>query len=171
MDKFREVLSSLETSAPQRRPGMLRSSKVAPGAPPAAIATEPPGPALVATPPPEMFRELTALDDRLVEALGRGDIRIVRCAWLLAQPLEFRMLPRQQLEAVEAAGATPSPLLSPDEAVALIRRSTRSLGVLSTGWLSPGHPDPAGARVQVLRRTVAERPHIGGLFFECATLS
>jgi hypothetical protein len=48
--------------------------------------------------PPEVLAILSALDDRLVEALERGDILFVRAAWLLAQPAEFRMVWRQKLE-------------------------------------------------------------------------
>jgi hypothetical protein len=42
--------------------------------------------------PPEVLAILSALDDRLVGALERGDIRFLRSAWLLAQPPEFRMV-------------------------------------------------------------------------------
>ena len=48
---------------------------------------------------------LTTLDDRLVRALEVGDIRLVRAAWLLAQPADYRMVQRQDLEALEAGGA------------------------------------------------------------------
>jgi hypothetical protein len=38
---------------------------------------------------------------------------------------------RQELEAMEKSGVTPSPLLSPQEAEALLRRGQRAVGVLS----------------------------------------
>ena len=76
---------------------------------------------------------LTALDDRLVRVLEVGDIRLVRAAWLLAQPEGYRIQRRQDLEALEQSGASPSPLLSPEEAVTLIRKGNRSAGVLSYG--------------------------------------
>ena len=64
--------------------------------------------------------------------LGSGDIRLVRSAWVLAQdPESFRMPHRQALEAMEKSGVSPSPLLSPQEAEALLRRGDRGVGVLS----------------------------------------
>ena len=72
---------------------------------------------------------ISFIDDRLVEALGAvGDtpIRLVRASWLLEQP---RILTRQQLEEREGQGE--APLLSPEEAVALVRKGRRAVGVLS----------------------------------------
>ena len=76
---------------------------------------------------------LTALDNRLVSVLGVGDICFVRSSWLLAQPDEYRIQRRQDLETLERSGASPSPLLSPKEAVALVRKGNRSAGILSYG--------------------------------------
>ena len=116
--------------------------------------------------PPDVYQALTAFDDRLVEALANAVIRLVCAAWLLAQPTDFRMPFRQQLEELERSGASPSPLLSPAAAVALIRQGKRGAGAITHGWLSPGDPDPAGRRMQVVRRAIKARPHIKGLFFE-----
>ena len=82
--------------------------------------------------PAEIRSALTKLDDRLVKVLHAGDIRLVRSAWLLAQPSGYRIARRQDLEALEASGASPSPLLSPEEAVALVREGNRSAGALTT---------------------------------------
>ena len=75
------------------------------------------------------------LDDRLVQALDDRTevpaIRFVRSSWLLAQPPDFKMPYRQKLEEIELSGASPSPLLSPDEAEQLIRRGNRSVGSLT----------------------------------------
>ena len=116
-----------------------------------------------------MRAALTALDDRLVEALRRGDVSLMRAAWLLAQPANFRLVRRQDLEALGARDG-PSPLLSPEEAVALVRKGTRGVGVASHGWLSAGSPDPAGARVQLLRDALEERPYIEAVFFDFPSL-
>jgi hypothetical protein len=118
-----------------------------------------------ATLPDDVCAALTPLDDRLAVALERGDIALVRVAWLLAQPSGFGLVRRQELAALEA-GAGPSPLLAPAEAVALVRKGSRSVGVVSHGWLSAGSPDPGGARLAVLRRALVERSHIEALFFD-----
>ena len=81
--------------------------------------------------PLEMHQALSALDERLIAVLRSGDIRLVRASWLLAQPDGFHMPYRQELEALEASGVTPSPLLSPDEAVAIIKKGDRSACILS----------------------------------------
>jgi hypothetical protein len=81
---------------------------------------------------PEILTALTALDDRLALVLRNGDIRLMRSAWVLAQdPTDFRIPHRQALEAMEKSGVSPSPLLSPHEAEALLRRGQRCVGVLS----------------------------------------
>ena len=117
-----------------------------------------------------MRSALTALDDRLVEVLSAGAIRLVRTSWLLQQPPEFRIQWRQQLEALERGDEGLSPLLSPEEAVSLVRQGDRSVGVLSYAWLSPGDPDPAGRRLEVLRRSLAKLPNIAALFWDYASL-
>ena len=77
----------------------------------------------------------------------------------------------QQLEELERSGASPSPLLSPEEAAALILQGDRSVGAVTHGWLSPGNPDPAGSRIKLLRQELKSLPNIKGLFFECACSS
>lgn len=86
--------------------------------------------------PSDMYKELTKLDDKLIGVLAKGDIRLVRSAWLLAQPDGFRMPHRQMLEDLD--GVSPSPLMLPEEAVELVRRGDRSAGALTYGWSSPG---------------------------------
>ena len=81
----------------------------------------------------DVRQALTALDNRLVTVLEAGHVRFVRSSWLLAQPEGYCIQRRQDLEALEQSGASPSPLLSPEEAVALIRRGNRSAGILSYG--------------------------------------
>ena len=81
---------------------------------------------------------LSALDDRLCEALKVAHIRLLRSSWLLSQPEGYRIQHRQALEELEQKGASPTPLLSAEEAVALVRRCDRSAGALTYGWLSPG---------------------------------
>ena len=115
---------------------------------------------------PEVRETLTKLDDRLVGVLERGDIRLVRSSWLLAQPAGYRMQRRQDMEALERGRSGASPLLSAEEAVDLVRRGDRSAGTLTYGWLTPGNPDPAGARIAVLRRLLEQHPHIEGFFWE-----
>ena len=81
----------------------------------------------------------------VLEALEHGYIRLLRSAWLLAQPESYIIQSRQQLEERESKGE--SPLLTPTEAVDLVSRADRSAGVLSHGWFSPGN----------VRAEVAER--------------
>ena len=116
--------------------------------------------------PPQVKESLGALDYRLSKVLASGAIRLVRSTWLSVQPSSYRMQCRQDLEELERRGVSPSPLLSTQEAVALLRRGDRSIGVLSYGWLSAKDPDPAGARVTRLRRALELQVHIEAIFWE-----
>ena len=72
---------------------------------------------------------LSKLDEeQLVPVLQRGDIRLLRPSWLL-HPSIKRITWRQELEALERQGE--SPLLSPAEAVALIKQGNRCVGALT----------------------------------------
>ena len=115
-----------------------------------------------------MLRELSKLDDRLIERVEAGDIRFVRPSWL-KQASTTRILRRQDLEALEASGEC-SPLLSTSEAVALIKQCDRSTGALTYGWQSPGSPDIAGTRLEVVRQALAENEHIQALFWDFSSL-
>ena len=133
--------------------------------PPANGSAEAPSeePCTVVTLSPEMLAALTILDDRLCKALLLGDVALVRVAWLRAQPEDYRLQRRQDLDASEA-------LLAPKDAVALVRKGTRGVGVVSHGWLSAGDPDPAASRVKVLRNALHELPHIEAVFFDFMSL-
>jgi hypothetical protein len=104
--------------------------------------------------PPKLPKALSELDAILIEVLLTGAIRLLRVEWLMKQPDNFKMQNRQALEELEKSGVSPSPLLSPQEAVALVERGDRSIGALTYGWLMSGDPDPAGSRVRVLRRAL-----------------
>ena len=93
--------------------------------------------------PRKLHQALTELDKIVIHVLMCGAIRLICVKWLLMQPDNFKMPNRQELEALEKSGASPSPLLSPQEAAALVRRGDRSIGALTCCWLSPGDPDPA----------------------------
>ena len=170
----------------------------------------PPASAL-ASPSPSASAEvrlLSALDDRLVAVLRAGDIRLVRRAWLLAQPKGYVMQPRQELEkgavprpasppkvtspaktppraSTPAKGVAPKgkpaaserpgsgsglvPLLTPEEAVTLIRRCERSVGVVSCARLTPRHADPTGARVAALQSALRQLEHVEAVFWSFAS--
>ena len=64
--------------------------------------------------------------------LEEGSITLVRSTWLLGQPEHYRIVRRQDLEALEQTSGV-SPLLTPEEAVALVRKGNRGAGVLSYG--------------------------------------
>ena len=63
-----------------------------------------------------------------------------------------------------------SPLLTADEAIALINEGNRSVAVLTYGWLSCDDPDPDGQRMRVLQSSLraSDMRYLKGLFWECA---
>ena len=85
------------------------------------------------------FPALAKLDDGICELLKDGSIRIISSRALLshldAHP-DWRMPRRQELEAMEAKGQCL--LLTPAEAVELVLRGERALGIVSYGWNSAG---------------------------------
>ena len=97
-----------------------------------------------------------ALDDRLVDALEREDIRLLHVEWLLAQPEGYKMQRRQDLEEIERADRGLSPFLKGAESVVLIRNGKREAAGLSYGWLLPWDPDPTGERTALLRRALSD---------------
>jgi hypothetical protein len=121
--------------------------------------------------PPKLRQALTELDKIVIQVLLRGAIRLLCVKWLLMQPANFKMPNRQALEELEKSGASPSPLLSPQEAAALVERGDRSIGTLTYGWLSPGDPDPDGSRIRVLRRALKGMAiRIEALFWDFGSL-
>ena len=113
------------------------------------------------------------IDDPLRERLASGDIRLVRCAWLLGDEADSWLargpsgqpLMRRRQELPEAA------LLSPDEAIALFNRADRSVLALSYRWLTAAHPDPRGSTLAAVRRYLRsdERLASCGLFWDVRT--
>ena len=88
--------------------------------------------------PSDLRDALTELDAPLLAVLANGSIRLLRSKWLLAQPDGYTLPRRQELEELEKQGQ--SPLLSCEEAVALIKRGDRSVGALTYRWLTAKHP-------------------------------
>ena len=124
----------------------------------------------------EALEELRRLDDGLVAALLRGDIRLVRTSWLRATPAGYVLQDRRALEELERQlpehNRGESPLLTNEEAVKLIRCADRRVAVLSHGWLTAGHCDPDAARVAVVVRALTLSSHLQALFWDyarCAT--
>uniref|UniRef100_A0A7S3T6I3 Uncharacterized protein n=1 Tax=Emiliania huxleyi TaxID=2903 RepID=A0A7S3T6I3_EMIHU len=107
------------------------------------------------------------LDEGLAAAFIRGDIRLLRRAWVLEAPDQH--LPyRQVLEERERRGELP--LLSPEEAAALLECGDRSIGALTHPWYSPGDPDPVGVKLKILREALLVLTHIEAIFVDYASL-
>ena len=121
--------------------------------------------------PPKLRQALTELDKIVIQVLLCGAIRLLCVKWLLMQPANFKMPNRQALEEIERSGVSPSPLLSPQEAVALVERGDRSIGALTYGWLMSGDPDPKGSRIRVLQRALMGMAiRIEALFWDFGSL-
>ena len=74
---------------------------------------------------------LSSFEDPLLKALETGGMRFLRASWLRRQGRGFRILRRQDLEALEVSGE--SPFLSAREAIILICRARRLVGILTYG--------------------------------------
>lgn len=113
------------------------------------------------------MEKLLTLDNDVVDALGRGDIRLVRSSWIRALPPGSRVKSRNLLEKTYIS---PSPLLDPSEAVALFCSCRRAVGALSYCWLTASDPDPSAARLNAIQATLTEHSHIEGVFWDISSL-
>lgn len=81
-------------------------------------------------------------EDKTLESLQNGTLRILSAAWLLQMPSDYILQRCQDLP--DAA------FLSPDVAAELYRRPL-GLVVVSYPWLSRQHPDPTGFHLRLFR--------------------
>ena len=104
-----------------------------------------------------VLRKSSAHMDRPLRALlAAGDVRLLRCTWLLSAESDDAlgrdkdghviMLPKQQLLAV-----APQAFFSPSEAVELLDRGDRAIFALSYAWLMKRDPDPHGWTLSAVR--------------------
>jgi len=115
---------------------------------------------------------LNQQESKLVSTLEGGAIRLVNVRWLMTKSREsgFYILRYQELANVSGA------LLSPSEAAKLFSSHTRSVFVLSYGWLNKASPDPFGVRVsQVVGffeqlEQEGNLPRVAGLFWDYASM-
>jgi hypothetical protein len=110
---------------------------------------------------------LTNLDKRLRDAIAQKKLRLLRTSWLLSRPAGWRLPRRSALEELEIS-AGELPFLSPREAACWLECGRRHIAALSYAWLSVPHPDPAGQRLETVRKFLANSPHVHGLFW-CAS--
>ena len=102
------------------------------------------------------------LDDPIRERLFDGTILLLRCDWLNnpasdeklgSDPVSGNPIIKRRQDMPREA------YYSPEEAEALFSQGTRSVLVLSYGWLSAAEADPYGARLALLRRCMTVTPH------------
>lgn len=93
---------------------------------------------------------LKEIDARLADNLKDGSIRLVRADFLRSDILSH-IERRQSLEGRESTSGE-SIFLSPREAVDLLAKSSRAIGVLTYGWTTSNDPDVTGTYLAAVRR-------------------
>ena len=101
-------------------------------------------------------RAVARIDDPLKALLASGDIRLLRCSWLLSQEANAALArdamghvilkPMQQLLA-----DAPDAFFPPHEAVELVERGNRDIFALCAAWQTTAHPDPHGWTLSAVR--------------------
>ena len=84
------------------------------------------------------------VEGNLPEILATGQMRLLNVSWLIAQPADYTLMRRQDLEAIEEA------LVSPARAVRLL--SMGRVAALSYKWLDPFGCDPDGFHLEAVRQ-------------------
>ncbi|EOD20386.1 hypothetical protein EMIHUDRAFT_242059 [Emiliania huxleyi CCMP1516] len=117
-----------------------------------------------------------AIDEPVHERLLAGDVRLLRCSWLMdheasnaAFDRDERGTPiiRRLQDLPDAAFASPA------EAEALYSAGERKVLVLSHGWQTPGHCDPHGTTLERVRAFLATKAAAHSeclLFWDMASL-
>ena len=118
----------------------------------------------------DILNALRGHDERFLQALVAGHIKLLRTSWLRSQPTGWKMLRRQDLEMLEASDPSQQPFLSTDEAAAALSAGDRRIAVLSYGWLTQPHPDPYGRTVAAVRTHLERQPALVGLFWDYGSL-
>ena len=96
------------------------------------------------------------MDEPLRALLEAGDIRLIRCKWLLSPEADAAlgrdhaghvvMLPMQKL-----LKRAPEAFFSPAEAAELLNEGNRAIFALSHGWQTQNNPDPHGWTLSAVR--------------------
>eukprot|EP00966_Prymnesium_polylepis_P183158 4244597-Prymnesium_polylepis.1 len=103
------------------------------------------------------------MDEMLVCRLEQGDIRLLDRKFIVSKKGDWRMKSRQELERI-----SPEAFISPDDAVAMVSKGDRHIGVLSYGWPTREDPDPQGAYLKALRKFLKEQPSVLAVFWDFA---
>jgi len=122
--------------------------------------------------PGSLIPVFAALDGQLVAALEAGAIKLLRADYLRDAPIT-QIERRQHLEMLEqTADRAVHIFLTPSEAISELRKSARTIGALTYGWQTPGHPDVDGAYLAAVRRFLHSQlgAHVRAVFWDFASL-
>jgi hypothetical protein len=87
------------------------------------------------------------IDGAVISALELGHVRLVSAAYLLRHSTK-KLCRQQDLASIKGA------LLTPQQAVKLMRAADRRVFAVSYGWLSAGSPDPFGKRLEAIQQAL-----------------
>lgn len=112
---------------------------------------------------------LKELDERLKGSVEDGSVRLVLADFLRSDSLSH-IVRRQALESRESTGE--KIFLPTREAVQLLDKSSRAIGVLTYGWTTPDDPDVTGDYLSAVRRFLRSElgAHIVGVFWDFLSL-
>lgn len=102
----------------------------------------------------ELLKMLEAVEGSLPHELEHGTIRLLRVEWLLAQPEDWRLKRRQDLERDFPDDGKNPAFFPPAEAVRLLRKG--KVSCLSYRWLHPITNDPDGFTLKIVRKYFEE---------------
>lgn len=116
------------------------------------------------------IRFFKELDEQIWLNLKDGSIKLIRAEFLRSGALN-RIKRRQELEALEKEQGLHI-FVPAKQAVKLLKKSKRKIGVLTYGWNTPGDPDPTGTYLAAVCRFLLSGmgEHVEALFWDYASL-
>ena len=118
------------------------------------------------------------IDGPLLAGLRRGDLRLLRCSWLLDHAEVALRVPvggdkggKTVLRMLRCQDLPDAAFFTPEEAAALLQRRDRSVLALSYGWLTAAHPEPDGTTFAAVLKYLRAEPSARacGLFWDFAS--
>ena len=115
---------------------------------------------------------LSALDERLMEALLSGAIKLLRSDFLIGESCGKKIMRRRDYEQLEQQLGEHKVFLPPHEAAKVLETNKRAVGALTYGWTAHDDPDVTGGYLSSLQHFLKCKhgAHVKAVFWDYPSL-